>query len=60
MKVVTRRTDKLYSGIVRTKSSNNTNLGVTSKKKNSIFKDIVQIGGREVNPMSKILKGMNF
>ena len=35
-------------------------LGVTSKKKNSIFKDIVQIGGREVNPMSKILKGMNF
>ena len=24
------------------------------KKKNSIFKDIVQIGGGEVNPMSKI------
>ena len=24
-----------------------------SKKKNSIFKDIVQIGGREVNPITK-------
>ena len=30
------------------------------KKKNSIFKDIVQIGGGEVNPMSKIGKEMNF
>ena len=30
------------------------------KKKNSIFKDIVQIGGGEVNPMSKIWKEMNF
>ena len=29
-------------------------------KKNSIFKDIVQIGGGEVNPMSKIWKEMNF
>ena len=25
----------------------------TVKKQNSIFKDIVQIGGREVNPISK-------
>ena len=30
------------------------------KKTNSIFKDIVQIGGGEVNPMSKIGKEMNF
>ena len=28
-------------------------LGVLSKKKHSTFKDIVQIGGREVNPISK-------
>ena len=30
------------------------------KKKNSIFKDIVQIGGREVNPISKKLNKMIF
>ena len=30
-------------------------LGVTSKNNNSIFVDIVHIGGREVNPMSKNL-----
>ena len=30
------------------------------QKKNSILKDIVQIGGGEVNPMSKIGKEMNF
>ena len=35
-------------------------LGVPSKQTNSIFKDIVQIGGREVNPISKKLKEMNF
>ena len=35
-------------------------LGVTSKKQNSIFKDIAQIGGGEVNPMSKNGKEMNF
>ena len=29
-------------------------------KKNSIFKDIVQIGGREVNSISKKLKEINF
>ena len=29
-------------------------LGVTSKKKNSIFVDIVQTRGGEVNPISKI------
>ena len=29
-------------------------------KKNSIFKDIVQIGGREVNPISKNWKEMIF
>ena len=34
-------------------------LGVTSKK-NSIFVDIVQIGGREVNPMSKNLNEIIF
>ena len=31
----------------------NVNLGVTSIKKNSIFTDIVQTGGGEVNPNSK-------
>ena len=31
-----------------------------SKKTNSIFTDIVQIGGREVNPFSKKSKEMNF
>ena len=30
------------------------------KKKTSIFKDMVQIGGREVNPISKKLKEMIF
>ena len=35
-------------------------LGVTSNKKHSKFKDIVQIGGREVNPISKKWKEMNF
>ena len=35
-------------------------LGVISKKKTSIFKDIVQMGGREVNPISKNWKEMNF
>ena len=35
-------------------------LGVPSKKKNSIFVDIVQIGGREVNPMSKNLNEIIF
>ena len=30
------------------------------KKKNRIFKDIVQVGGGKVNPMSKIGKEMNF
>ena len=30
------------------------------QKKNSIFKDIVQIGGREVNPISKNKKEMIF
>ena len=35
-------------------------LGVIPKKKNSIFKDIVQKGGREVNPISKKWKEMNF
>ena len=39
--------------------SGNPSLGVPSKK-NSIFKDIVQIGGREVNPISKKSKEMNF
>ena len=34
-------------------------LGVTSKK-NSIFKDIVHIGGGEVNPFSKELKKCFF
>ena len=34
--------------------------GAVKKKKNSIFTDIVQIGGREVNPISKKLKEMNF
>ena len=34
-------------------------LGVTSKK-NSIFADIVQIGGGEVSPMSKNFKEMIF
>ena len=40
--------------------SNIQQLGVPSKKKNSIFTDIVQIGGREVNPISKNLKEMIF
>ena len=35
-------------------------LGVLSKKKHSTFKDIVQIGGREVNPISKNWKKMIF
>ena len=35
-------------------------LGVPSKKRNSIFTDIVQIGGREVNPISKKLKERIF
>ena len=35
-------------------------LGVPPKKKNSIFVDIVQIGGREVNPMSKNLNEIIF
>ena len=30
------------------------------KKKRSIFKDIVQIGGREVNPISKKIKRNDF
>ena len=30
------------------------------KKKNSIFVDIIQIGGREVNPMSKNLNEIIF
>ena len=30
------------------------------KKTNSIFKDIVQIGGREVNPISKKIKRIDF
>ena len=34
--------------------------GDVKKNKNSIFKEIVQIGGGEVNPMSKIGKEMNF
>ena len=35
-------------------------LGVPSKKKPSIFTDIVQIEGREVNPISKKLKELIF
>ena len=35
-------------------------LGVTSKKTNSIFKDIVHIRGGEVNPFSKELKKCFF
>ena len=35
-------------------------LGVPSKKTNSIFANIVQIGGREVNPISKIWKELIF
>ena len=31
-----------------------------SKKKPSIFKDIVQIGGREVNPISKKIERIDF
>ena len=37
-----------------------TDKGCRQKKKNSIFKDIVQIGGREVNPISKKWKEMIF
>ena len=33
---------------------------VKKNKKNSIFVDIVQIGGREVNPMSKNLNEIIF
>ena len=32
----------------------------TLKKTNSIFKDIVQIGGREVNPISKMIQRNDF
>ena len=42
-----------------TSETASTNKGY-SKKKNSIFKDIVQTGGREVNPISKISKEMIF
>ena len=40
-------------------SLGNNRLGVTSKK-NSIFVDIVHVGGREVNPMSKNLNEIIF
>ena len=47
------RNFKGFEGISRDYKEVQGSLGVPSKKKNSIFTDIVQIGGGEVNPNSK-------